>query len=53
MTDITELFFLEVAFQLKNELLRKDPSTDIEEAAIEMLVVFNSKLNHRMSRSVL
>lgn len=42
--------FLEVAFQLKSELLRQNPSIDMEEAAMVMLETFNSKLNPKMSR---
>ena len=42
--------FLEVAFQIKNELLRQNPYVDMEEAAMVMLETFNSKLNPKMSR---
>lgn len=42
--------FLEVAFQLKSELLRQNPSIDMEEAAMVMLETFNSKLNPKMSQ---
>lgn len=41
--------FLKVAFQLKSELLRHNPSIDMEEAAMVMLETFNSKLNPKMS----
>ena len=43
--------FLEVAFQIKSELLRQNPSIDMEEAALVMLETFNSKLDPKMSRN--
>ena len=42
--------FMEVAFQVKNELLRQNPSTDMQEAALVMVETFNSKLTPKMSR---